>query len=93
MARYYELVKTVSKINGWVESYTQLWVEDRALQHLGFSLDEEPDDFAPVLAEEIRLLRRLISDSGYDLLSEPLWCRPGAHIVPSKRRRERVKIS
>lgn len=90
MARYYELVKTVSRINGWVESYTQLWVEDRALVRLGKTLDEEPDDFAPVLAEEIRILRGLISNSGYDPLLEPLWCRPGAHIVPSKRR-ERVK--
>lgn len=90
-ARYYELVKTVARANGWAESYTKLWVEDRALDHLGFHLDEEPDDFAPVLAEEIRILRGLISNSGYDPLLEPLWCRPGANITPSKKRRERVK--
>ena len=89
-ARYYELVKTVARTNGWAESYVKLWAEDRALVRLGFNLDEEPDDFAPVLAEEIRILRGLISDSGYDPLSEPLWCRPGACITHSKRR-ERVK--
>ena len=63
-ARYYELVKTVARTNGWAESYTKLWVEDRALVRLGFNLDEEPDDFGPVLNEEIRLLRAMIAKVG-----------------------------
>ena len=92
-ARYYELVKTVARTNGWAESYTKLWVEDRALVRLGFNLDEEPDDFGPVLNEEIRLLRTMSANSGYDPLLEPLWCRPGACITNSKKRRERVKKS
>ena len=92
-ARYYELVQTAAKATGWSVSYTRIWAEDRALDHLGFHLDEEPDDFEPVINEEIRILRGLIANSGYDPLLEPLWCRPGACITNSKKRRERVKKS
>lgn len=97
-AHYYELIQTAAKATGWSVSYTRIWVEDMALGRLGFYPDDEIDDFMPVLEEEIRILRELIANSGYDPLLEPLWCRTphllGKENSPKRReRRSRVKKS
>ena len=93
-ARYYELIQTAAKATGWSVSYTRIWVEDMALARLGFYPDEEID-FKPVLDEEVRILRRLIANSGYDPLLEPMWCRT-PHLlrkeISPKRRDHRIRV-
>ena len=94
-ARYYELIQTAAKATGWSMSYTRIWVEDRAFARLGFYPDEEIDNFDPVLETEIRILRELIANSGYDPLLEPMWCRT-PHLlrkeISPKRRERRVRV-
>ena len=93
-ARYYELIQTAAKATGWSVSYTRIWVEYKALHRLGFYPDEEID-FTPVFREEIRILRELIVNSGYDPLLEPMWCRT-PHLVhreiSPKRRDHRIRV-